>query len=138
MPSSSQNAKPKIAATRLPRGPRLGGGTGRRSATGVPRQRVGPHPPRVGGAGVFACPRAMAHVARHRRVGGGAGQGEAHLPELAALQQTERLPQGAQGHPVGGDRRRRVDDIDAVLVGRGEIHVQGGVGGVYNNNLFIR
>ena len=43
LPSSSQNAKAKRAATSLPRGPRLGGGTGREaSATGVPRQRVGP------------------------------------------------------------------------------------------------
>ncbi len=65
---------------------------------GAPRQRVGPHPPLVGGAGVFACPWAMAHVLRHRR--------------------------------VGGDQHRRVDDVDAVLVGRGEVHVEGCVGGV--------
>ncbi len=96
MPSSSQNAKASIAATSLPRGPRLGGGTGREaSATGVPRQRVGAHPPLVGGAVLVQHALGdLAHVARHRRVGGGVGQGEAHLPELAALQQAERLPLG--------------------------------------------
>ena len=41
MPGSSQNENAKMAATRLPRGPRLGGGTGREaSALGVPRQWV--------------------------------------------------------------------------------------------------
>jgi len=37
MPGSSQNENAKMAATRLPSGPRLGGGTGREaSAFGLP------------------------------------------------------------------------------------------------------
>ena len=96
MPNSSQNENAKIAATSLPNGPRLGGGTGREaSATGVTRQRVGTHPPLVGGTVLVQhafCH--LPHVLRHRRVGGGVGQGETHFPELAALQQAKRMALG--------------------------------------------
>ena len=43
MPSSSQNAKAKSAATSFPKGPRLGGGTGREaSALGLPASGSAP------------------------------------------------------------------------------------------------
>ena len=127
---SSQNAKAKSAATSFPKGPRLGGGTGREaSALGLPASGSAPthH-----WSAVLVCSHALGRWRTSCGIAGSAevsGKGKRTFHNCPPCNRQNAWPKG-YGNQIGGDQHRRVDDVDAVLVGRCEIHVEGGVGGV--------
>ena len=89
---------------------------------------------------VLVCSHALGRWRTSCGIAGSAevsGKGKRTFQSWPPCNRQNACPKG-QGNQIGGDQHRRVDDIDAILVGRGEVHVQGGVGCVYRTGLFIR